>query len=290
MVTVEMSGGRRELVQIFGVSQDYFRTMEIRVLQGRVFSPDDRPARHDLAMVINHTMATRFWPGKNPIGERIVQRRITHVVVGVVADVRQFGPYDSPAPQVYWSRDQLRIPGELITAVIRTVGPPKSVIRDLLTVVNSIDPTRSVAGNTEVDRRLEQTFASPRFYTVVSASFAAVALLLALVGVYGVVSYSTLQRVREIGIRMALGASFGGVILLGVRQIAVPVAAGIAGGLAGAVIMARSFASQLFGISPTDGLSLALAAVLLAATALFAAWVPLNRIAGTAPLDALRHE
>jgi putative ABC transport system permease protein len=291
MVTVEMSGGRRELVQIFGVSQDYFRTMEIRVLQGRVFSSDDRPARHDVAMVINHTMATRFWPGKNPIGERVVQRRITHIVVGVVADVRQFGPYDPPAPQVYWSRDQFRIPGELINVVIRTVGPPTSVTRDIRMLVESIDPTRSIVGrNEEFDRRLEETFASPRFYTVVSASFAAVALLLALVGVYGVVSYSTLQRVREIGIRMALGASRRGVMLLGVRQIAIPVAAGIAGGLAGAVVMARSFASQLFGISPADGLSLALAAALLAATALFAAWVPLNRIAGTAPLDALRHE
>jgi len=235
-------------------------------------------------------LARRLWPGRSPIGERLVmtEQGLEFEVVGVVADVPSFEPDAPVRAEVYWPYFQLSRWGSFI--VVRTRGNPPGLatsIRDRLREMSAeLAPSQMSALDDLIGRRL----VSPRFNVLLLGSFAAVALLLAAIGIAGLVAYRVSHRVRETGIRLALGASGREVVTQFVREGAVPVAVGVAVGVVGALGLTRLLGSMLAGTSPTDPVTFAAVIGGMLAIGLGAAWIPARRASRVDPLSALRAE
>ena len=280
------------------VTPGYFAAMGIRLVQGRIFTADDR-AGAPLAMVINQTLARRAFPGEDPIGKRIACCEGSptdprwKTIVGVVGDVRARGLSADLKPEFYLPISQAPAPawnwiGRTMTLAVRAPGQRAAVaggIRDAVWQVDRSLPVYDVQGMD--DLRLSSIAAS-RFSTMLLTTFGALALLLAAVGVYGVISYGVSQRTQEIGIRVALGASDRKVLGLVVGHAAALTGAGLALGLAGALGLSSVIAGLLFQVSPTDPPTLAAGVILLSVVALLAAAVPARRAARVDPAVALR--
>jgi len=240
--------------------------------------------------VINETMARRFWPNQDPIGKRVRFVRLQEVVeiVGVVGDVRRFDIGSAVDPEIYWP--YLQKPRWAIYFTIRTSVDPLGVVPAVRSRVAGLDRDVLVSNVWTVDRLVSVSLTGPRFNLLVLGSFAVVALLLASVGIYGVIAYSVAQRTREIGIRMALGARSSDVLRLVVGQGMVLTLIGVAIGVAAAFGLTRLMASLLFGVGATDPLTFALVALLLTGVALLACYLPARRAARVDPMMALRHK
>jgi predicted permease len=278
-----------EDLQPFDVSDDYFRTMGVRLLRGRAIGPQDGPGAPRVA-VVDEEAARRFWPGRDPIGARITVGDSTQyqTVVGVVANVRQEGLAAKPYPQLYGAIRQ--DPTRGVAVVVRAAGDPAALTAAVRRAVAALDPTVPVYDVATMTQRVRRDVARPRATAALVAAFGAAALLLAAVGIYAVVAFSVAQRTREIGVRMALGASDRAVRVLVVRSGMAPVLAGLAVGIAAAPVAARALGALLYGVGALDPLAYGGAAAFLAVVALAATWAPAARATRVPPMAALRQD
>jgi putative ABC transport system permease protein len=286
--------GRRPDMVTRVVSPKYFSTMGIPLLQGRQF--DERQDRADSApvAVVSETTARRLWPGQDPLGKRVKPGGPDSPspwmeVVGVVKDVRQFELTAEPRLQMYLPYVQFQsfVPRQL---VIKTDGEPSGLAAAVRRTVWEVDKDQPVSDIRTMEDVFSTSIARQRFSTLLLGVFAAVALVLAAVGIYGVMSYSVAQRAREIGIRIALGAQTGNVLRLMVSQGLKLASAGVLLGLAGSLLLTKLMSSMLFGVSATDPATLVTISLVLVVVALLASYIPARRAARTNPLDALRHQ
>jgi putative ABC transport system permease protein len=273
------------------ISSDYFRAMRIPLLQGRFFTPRDKQDSAPVA-IVSDSLARHFFPNQNPIGQRIKQsgpdNQVPYMeIVGVVGDVKYTGlqkdtdaAYYMPFGQNYGRR--------MFVVVRSSLGA--ALAPALRRAVQAADPGVTLNQVESMQETLSRAVALPRFDTVLLAAFAAVALLLAAVGIYGIIAYSVAQRTHEIGVRMALGAGRGSVLGMVIRQGAGMALIGILFGLAGAFALTRLLSNLLFGVSSTDPLTFAAVALGLLAVALFASFIPARRATRISPVVALRYE
>lgn len=273
------------------VTLDYFRAMGIQVKRGRAFiAPDMHPGAG--AVIVNEAFEKHHFPGESAVGKRI--RLLAggearwETVVGVVNDVRQSGLAGDVMPEVY--SPELEDAGGALSFVLRVTGDPASLIPAVRRVVAEVEPNQPLHNVMTMEQRLADTTTSRRLNTVLLGSFAAVALLLTVVGIYGVMSYAVTQRRREIGVRMALGAQRSEVLGLILRAGLRLTLLGAAIGLVGALAVTRYLSSQLYAVQATDPLTFLGIPVALMGVALLACWLPARRAARVDPMVALRSE
>lgn len=282
--------GRTPRVSQIGVTPHYFRAVGIRLLRGRQFN--DLDIQNGGVSIINESMARAFWGEEDPIGKRFsmpMVRDAWGTVVGVVGNVRHEGLDVQPVPEVYTPMFQGRVLG-MTDVAIRARVDPSSLASVIRKQVSSLDNQLTVY-NVETLQQMVSGSVSPwRFNMVLLGIFAALAMTLACVGIYGVMSYSVSQRTHEIGVRMALGAARGDVLRLVVRRGMVLVGIGMAIGLAASFALTRFLASLLFEVKSTDPITFAAVSLALAGVALAACFIPARRAADVDPIVALRYE
>ncbi|HEX3183176.1 MAG TPA: FtsX-like permease family protein, partial [Pyrinomonadaceae bacterium] len=285
------------------VSPEYFQTMGIRLLQGRSFNEADGPKSQEVA-VINETMARRFWPNENPIGKRLKQgwpewSTPWREVVGVVADVKLNGVIDTTPLHVYLPLAQEGMAS--VYLAVRTKPEPQTLAAPVQSALHSLDSQITIYQVRTMDERLKGSVVSQRAAMILLSAFALVAMLLAAIGIYGVISWGVLQRTREMGLRMALGALPRDVMWLVLRRSMLLVVAGVTIGLLGAFALTRVLGATLtesgpgktpllFGVQALDPITFIIAPILLALVAFIACWLPSWRVTKINPLVALRYE
>ncbi len=281
---------QRPLAGLRVVSPGYFRTLGIPLREGRDFTDRDRDGAPGVC-ILNESFARRLFPGESAVGKVIRRGRdaeIAHEVVGVVGDVRTLGLGQPPPDEVYYPMHQLGRPGMAIVA--RTSGDPAALQAVLRTAVASVDRDQPISFFQTMETTLAQSLGFQRVVASLTVVFAAVALVLAAVGLYSVLAYSVAQRTGEIGIRMALGAARSDVVALVLRQGLGLVGVGLVLGLAAAAGLGRLLTSLLFEVSPFEPTVYAAVAVLFAAVAALACWLPSWRASRVDPLVALRND
>jgi putative ABC transport system permease protein len=286
------------------VSPDYFRTMAIHVLRGRTFTVRDS-SNAPAVIVVDDALAAKLFPNQDPIGRRISFEETgdspaTAVVkwreiVGVVHHVRQYGlAGEPPYVQVFTPLEQLPIWMQdrrpAVSLIVRTLAASDVVVADVRRAVRGIDPNIPVYGIETMDATMEGATEQPRLSLMLIAAFAVLALVLAIVGVYGILAQAVTQQTREIAVRVALGARRGQIGALVARQAALLVVTGLVIGAGGAIGLSHFLRSLLFEVSPTDPMTLVAMACLLAITAAIAAAIPARRAASVDPVVALRME
>jgi putative ABC transport system permease protein len=274
------------------VSPGYFETVGMTIVRGRGFTEADH-ADAPLAVVINETFARTGWPDQDPIGRRLrpgsaQADRPWMTVVGVIGDAHRNEVTRAIRPEVYTSA--LQGPPRTQTLLVRTAGEPTAIVPAVRRELQAIDPQLPIFGVTTLEQELAQTLNQPRFQAILFAGFAAIALLLATVGIYGVTSHAVGQRTQEVGIRMAMGAARRDVLRLIFVQHLRPALIGLAIGVVGAVLLSRFLRSLLFGVSATDPATFVIVAGVLLSVAAVACWVPARRATRVDPLVALRTE
>jgi len=284
--------GQSPITEVRIVHPDFFRTMGIALRRGRTFaSSDDHPAA-PLTFVINESMAKQYFAGEDPLGQRIsvsMQRENPPgEIIGIVADNKSTGLDASIRPIAYYSHSHFPFP--MMTFVVRTSSEPQAAAKSMIAAIHEMDPNQPVSDVRTMDEVLSESVAQPRFQATLLGLFAALALVLATVGVYGVMSYSVGQRTREMGIRLVLGASPGGLLAMVIRQGLRLALIGLAIGLAGSLALSRVLGTLLFEIQPTDPLTFGGVGMLLIGVALLACYIPARRASHVAPMTALRYE
>jgi predicted permease len=265
---------------------DYFRTMGIPLRKGRFFTDFDGMAKAQSVVVVDEKFAQRFWPSEDPIGKHVwndPKQPLT--IVGVVGTVKQYG-LDSDGRIVVY-RPAV---GLLPYLVARTSSEPTAVAGAIVRAIHEVNPTVPLYDIRTMQDRMKDSLARQRFSTIMLGVFALFALILAVVGVYGVMSHLVTQGAHDIGVRMALGAQRRAIVGMVLRQGMELTGAGIVGGLIGAVVLTRVMASLLFGISTTDALTFSAVPVILAGIALLAGYLPARRATQVDPVVALRNE
>jgi putative ABC transport system permease protein len=262
--------------------------MGIPLLSGREFSEQDTPKSQEV-IILSRRAAKAFWGDEDPIGKSLHRpnTKVDFTVVGVVGDVRNTA-LNQESPTLYFSGTVRLWPS--MDVVLRTQGKPEAAISAVRARMHDIDPELPLSNIRTMDEWVSNNAAQPRLNAALLGTFAGVALLIAAIGVYGVLACSVNQRTREIGLRMALGAQQGGVLRWIVGQGMLVAAAGIGIGLAGAFALSRLLASLLFGIQPRDPLTFTSVAVMLGVVAFSACLVPAVRASRVDPIVALRDE
>ena len=285
--------GERPEIDFRRASTGYFQTMGIPLLGGRLVTEQDI-TNNTGAVVINEAMAKRFWPGEDPVGKRIStatsngQQTQWQTIVGVVGSVRHLGLDVEPRPELYYHTNTNPPFGPVV--VIRTTGDPQRVISIARAKVKELDRDVPIANISTMEQLVAQSVAQRRFGMFLVGIFAALALVLAVVGIYGVVSYLVAQRTNEIGVRMALGASTTDVLKLVLKHGMALALIGVGVGLAGAFAVTRLMIAVLFEVKPTDVATFAIVSVGLIVVALLACYIPARRAMQVDPLVALRYE
>jgi putative ABC transport system permease protein len=280
----------RPLVALSSVTPGLFQTLGIPIVRGRDIAAQDTKEAPGVA-VISDLMARRFWPGEDPIGRRInlgTDDGDWITIVGVVGDVRPRSLAEPPAPTVYLSFQQFTVP--FMGLVVRSMAPPAAIVRNVRAELRAIDPDLPLGEARALQEIVSRSLAQPRFRTVLLAGFAAVSLLLAAIGVYGLVSYSVTERVPELGVRLALGATPAQILKMVVGEGLRLSAVGVVLGVASAAALTRVLASLLYDVAPTDLVTFTLVSGLLVAAALTASYIPARRATRIDPLAALRAE
>jgi putative ABC transport system permease protein len=285
--------GEEQSAHVRFISPDYFRTMEIPALKGRAFTEQDGIDDQRVA-VVNREMASRIWPGADPLGQRLTFGDPTQptakwmTVVGVVGDVRGSNLGNESEMELYCS--QYQNPSSEAALVVRTAADPLSLVAPIRRALQEIDGDLPLDKVQTMEQVVSSSLAQNRVKTVLLGIFAALALVLAAVGVYGLVSFSVAQRTHEIGIRIALGARRVEVLEMIIRQGMKLIAIGLAVGLGGAFASSRLLADQVYKVSVVDPLTYIGVPVVLTAVALLANWLPARRATRVDPLAALRSE
>jgi predicted permease len=270
---------------------DYFKTMGIPLIRGRYFSEQDTE-NHPPVVIIDEAMADRYWPGEDPVGRNLVFSQqngpVKIQVVGVVGHVKHLGLEEESNPTLYLPLSQT--PTSLMCFAIRTKGDMESLTAAVRNEVYAMDKDQPMTHVMSMEKLASESLAPRRVSMLLTVCFAAVALILAALGIYGVISYSVSQRTQEIGVRMALGARGRDVLKMVIGQGMKMAFVGVAVGLVGAFALTRLIQSLLFGVSATDPLTFAMISLLLTAVALLACWVPARRAARVDPIVTLRSE
>jgi predicted permease len=278
-------------LQTFDVGAGYFATMGTVLLRGREFAPSDREGAA-LVAIINQMMADQFWPGEDAVGRRLFEGRPgagdSYEIVGVVETGKYRTLGENPRPIVFRSR--LQHPRPRSTFVAHARGDSQAALGAIRDATRALDPRLSLARLETLDRHLALALFPARATGLLFSLSGAVALLLAVSGLFGVIAYSVSQRTREIGIRMALGAQRNDVLSMVLRSGMKLVGVGLAAGFAGAFAATRLLRSLLYGVSPVDPLTFAGVPLLLAGVALLACLLPARRAAKVDPMEALRYE
>jgi putative ABC transport system permease protein len=278
------------------IGSQYFRAMGIRLLEGRDFADTDA-AHADRVVIVSGSVASRIWPGENAIGRRLSLEtgsgpRTWLTIVGVVDDVRQGGVKSAFAPAVYQPYGQVTRPSRLthMTFVVRTDDHPERLAPMMRGALRAIDRDQAPQSVVAMDDVLGHAIAEPRFQSRLLGVFSLVAVILAAIGIYGVLAASVAERSREIGIRLALGADRGSVVRMVLGRTLALTGAGILLGLIGALLTTQVLTRLLFNVTPTDPRTLAAAAAALVAVSLVAGVLPARRATLLDPLIALRTE
>jgi putative ABC transport system permease protein len=272
------------------VSGGYFAAMGIPLLDGRVFDGRDR-AGSPRVVVVNRAFASRYFAGAGAVGRRVVVQARDQVeaeIIGVVGDVRHEGLTTEAKPAVFSLHAQ--VPGYITSLVVRTDGDPFAHAAAIRRAIHEVDPTQAVSGVGSLEQDVDRVLARPRLQAVLVTCFAGIAVLLAVVGIYGLIAYVVSQRTHEIGIRLALGATRANVFAELFGQGARLVGFGLGFGATAAIALRQFVSSFVFGITSGDPLTYAIAAVLFALVALVAVVLPASRAARVEPMLALRGE
>jgi putative ABC transport system permease protein len=288
-------------VAVRTISPDYLRVMHIPLLRGRVFSAADTADSHPVAL-ISEVMARRFWPSQNPIGKHLSRTFALQgatEVVGVVGDVKLNGlDVIDPVATLYLPLVQLSVPapgfGEWssfpMSLAVRTASNPSTASQEIAGAIHHVDPAAPVLDVRTMDDLLGESMAQRRLNMLLLAVFAGLALLLAAVGIYSVLAYGVRRRVREIGVRMALGAQMSDLLRMVVVDGLKPTLLGVAIGWVGALALSRVVANLIFGVTTTDPATFAVVSALLVVVALVACMVPAYRATKVEPVRALHDE
>ncbi len=275
------------------VSPGYFAAVGTPILRGRPFLESDVASSQPVT-IISEAMAKKYWPGRDPLGKQVGPGSPMYplaTIVGVAADVKRVSLRETPPPQMYVMYNQKVWPSLLtMSFVVRTAQDPSSIIAGVRDVFRSLDPELPISNLSSLDTILSASMTAPRFSMLLLAAFGVLALILAAVGMYGVISYSVAQRTQEIGIRIALGAQRRDVLRMVLRQGARITALGILLGLVASFGAARLVASFLFGVTATDPATFIVVTLVLVIVALFASYVPARRAMNVDPIVALRYE
>ena len=276
----------------YRIGEDYLRVMNIPVLRGRTFTRSDNEGSQPVA-IVSQQLADRLWPGADPIGKRVRQPNRRNqdppwrTVVGVVGDVREHITAE-PVPDMYVPYRQ--DPRTFVFVLAQITGPAAAAAQGLQQAVWAVDPTHAVTRAELFEDLVARAGARPRFLTILLTTFSVFAVGLSLFGMYSVISYAARQREQDVAIRMALGAPHRQVVRLFLRQGGFVVGLGLLVGVAGSLLLTKTLASQLYGVAPTDGLTYAVATLLLGTCALGAVWLPARKAADTDPMKVLRPE
>jgi putative ABC transport system permease protein len=272
---------------IEAIGPEWFKTMGVPIKTGRGFTDADN-AQAPKVLIANEALVRRYWPNEDPIGKHVLLGRQTAPaeVVGVAADVKNSGLAVASQPQLYLPFPQL--PWGNMNLLVRTEVDPHSIISAVRAQIAAVDPEQPVTGIQTVDELLDTSRAQPRFTMLLLGAFSATALVLAVVGIYGVLAYSVTQRQQEMGVRLALGATRGNILRLIVGHGLLLALVGIAAGLIASLAVTRVMTSMLYAVSARDFTTFALAALVFVAIALLASYLPARRAMQADPTEALR--
>jgi putative ABC transport system permease protein len=265
----------------------YLEALGVPLVRGRTVADSDTSQAPGV-VVINQTLASRFFPNEDPVGRRMTISGVLRTIVGIVGDAKYQGLGVEAGPQAYVPHAQSPYPGMRI--VVRTTTDPSSLIAAVRSQIQSVDSEEGPTRFAPMTQLLSESVAQPRFNTFLIGLFAALAFILSAIGIYGVISYDVTQRTGEIGVRMALGAQSHDVLRLILRQGLVLTLGGLVAGLAGAILLTRFLTGLLFEVKPTDPLTYGVVASLLALVATVACLIPARRATKVDPLVALRYE
>jgi putative ABC transport system permease protein len=288
--------GDRILAENRKATPGYFDTMGVTLLRGRDFNDQDASDK-PIVCIVNETVARKFFSGVDPLGKRVRLGSGTpdeannpfYTIVGIARDVRGYALEVKPKPQVYLPLEQ-NTDNEMTFVVRADQGQAGALERTIRAELKTLDPTLPPANFRTMERLVANAVARPRFSTFLLGLFAAAALLLTIVGLYGVVAYGVNQRTREIGIRLALGAGERNILSLIIKQGIRPALAGLAVGIAGALVLTRFLANQLYEVQPGDPVTFLSVALVLLAVVFLACYFPAHRATKIDPMEALRHE
>jgi putative ABC transport system permease protein len=283
--------GQWPVADIRAADHGYFAALRIPLLAGRLFDGTER-AGTPQAIVVSETLARELWPGQDPLGKRLrvnwYEPDADATIVGVVGDVRHSGLDVVPRPMIYYYPDQS--PSNVFSLAVRGRAGPERLATDLRDLLRELDPRLPLRDVRTMEERIEASVGGRRYPMVLLGLFAAVAVALAAIGLYGVLSYTVSLQEREIGVRIALGAMPRSVVQMVVSRGLMLVAGGLALGIAGAVATTRVLSSLLYDVSPTDPLALGLVTGILVTAGVLASYLPARRAAGVDPMVALKQE
>jgi putative ABC transport system permease protein len=272
------------------VSSEYLSALNIPLKKGRFFTNFDK-AGAPLVVVINETMARRYFPNEDPIGQRMTvtfASAETREIVGVIGDVLHNGLHTEPRPEMFVPHQQSA--SAYMTFLVKTTTEPAAQLASVKRAIREVNPNQTFARTATMEELVADSLKQRRFNLFLLGLFAAIALLLATIGIYGSISYSTRQRTNEIGVRIALGAQTLDVLRLIVGQGVVLALVGVVIGLGASFVLTRTIKTWLFGVTPTDPLTFLAISLLLLVTAFFASLIPARRATKVDPLVALRSE
>ena len=273
------------------VSESYFRVLGIPLRRGRLFTPADRDGSPNV-VVVSEATAQRLWPGEDALGKRIRSLACNsdcwEEVVGVVGDVHEAALYQAAQMEIYYPLRQLPLSG--MHLLVRTTGDPGTLVEPVRRAVAAVDPLQPVFNVRTMQDIVSASVADRRLTTFLLTAFAVLAIVLAAVGIGGVLSYAVGQRTREIGLRMALGSAPGSVVRLVVTQGLWLAGLGLAIGLPATLVLVRALRAQLYEIAPSNPVAYVVGVVVLTTVALGACYLPARRAARVAPMEALRYE
>lgn len=278
---------QRPFIDIEAISPEWFRTLRVPLLRGREFTAADNLQAPKI-VVVNETLAREFWPNDNPIGKRIAVGRATvpAEVVGVAADIKNKGLEQNTQPQLYLPFPQLAW-GDM-NLLVRTVVPPRSIAASVQAQIAAVDPDQPITNVQTVEELMDTSRSQPRFTMLLVGIFSAIALTLAVAGLYGVLAYSVAQRQQEFGIRLALGAEKADILELVVRQGIILASTGIMIGLIASLFLTRLLGSMLYRVGAHDIVTFSLAPALFLGIALLASYLPARRATKVNPIETLR--
>jgi putative ABC transport system permease protein len=275
------------------VGAGYFQAMGIPFKGGRDFTEADNQKDAPCVRIVNETMARLYWPGQDPVGKQLDKDCRNHtpsLIVGWVADSKMGSMGSKADPEMYIPYAQAPFASFLVTFVIRTSSNPSDVAAAVRRAVWDVDHDQPVTQVRTMEKVISESLWWERVSGLTLGIFAAISLLLAAVGIYGVFSYSVTQRTHEIGIRTALGATRGDILRMVVREGVLLTLAGVGAGILAALALTRLLASLLYGVRPRDPLTFIALSLLLAAVALVACYIPARRATKVDPMVALRYE